>query len=139
MCSGIEYEDELHVWQDAAVRLPVLRRDGSVDWLTWGGRHGLETVFHQGPCARLESVRAGKWDRFSPRPVKIPLSRYMERDGKGRPYWVKVEPGECLQGLVASLDGEQRIYVVTVESPEAWRHVQPRWPRVLAPAPDVPA
>lgn len=131
MCSGIEYLEQLHVWQDAGVRLPVLRRDGSVTWLPWGGRHGLETVFHEGPCARLESIRAGKWARFSPRPVKIPLSRYMERDSKGRPHWVRVEPGQYLQGLVATSAGEQRVYVVTIESPPAHRHLQPRWPRVL--------
>lgn len=136
MCSGIEYQDQLHLWQDASVRLPVLRRDGTVQWLPWGGRHGLETVFHQGPCARLESVLAGKWRRFSPRPVKILLSRYMERDARGRPYWVKVEDGQFLQGVLASHGGEQRVYVVTVASPPAYQHVQPRWPRVL-PEPPV--
>jgi len=138
MCSGIEYEEQLHVWQDAAVRLPVLLRDGGVAWLPWGGRHGLETIFHEGPCARLESIRAGKWDRFSPRPVKIPLSRYMERDGKGRPCWTRVGPGQHLQGLLASAGGEQRVYVVTVESPEGQGNLQPRQPRVMS-APDAAA
>ncbi len=131
MCSGIEFDDQLHLWQDPAVQLPVLRRDGSVQWLPWGGRHGIETRFFQGPCARLESLRAGKWQRFSPRPVKIPLTRYMERDARGRPYWVKVRPGQYLQGVLATQAGEQRVYVVTTESPAAFRHVQERWPRVI--------
>lgn len=113
------------------MQLPVLRRDGSVQWLPWGGRHGIETLFFQGPCARLESLRAGKWKRFSPRPVKIPLTRYMERDAKGKPYWVKVEPGQYLQGVVATWGEAQRVYVVTIESPEAYRHVQDRWARVI--------
>ena len=73
----------------------------------------------------------GKWNRFNPVAVKIPIDRYMERDAKGKPYWVKADEAEMLQGLVATWQDEQRIYVVTVETPTAFAHVQPRWPRVL--------
>lgn len=133
MCSGIEYEGELLVWQDADVRLPVKLRDGSMRWLRWGERHGVASAFVQGPCARLESIHAGRWDRHAPQPVQIPAERYMERDARGRPVWVRTAPGQCLQGLVANQGDEQRVYVVTVEAPEEFRHVQARWPRLLAP------
>jgi hypothetical protein len=73
----------------------------------------------------------GKWDRYQPKAVKIPMDRYMERDSKNKPYWVKTEPEQVLQGLVATWQGEQRIYVVTVETPTEFQHVQPRWPRVI--------
>lgn len=132
MCSGIELDGEMFLWSDPDVRLPVLLKDGDLTWLRWGERHGArDSAFHEGPCARLESIRARKWDAYSPRPVRIPVDRYMERDPKGRPYWVKVAPGQTLQGLVASHDGEQRIYVVTIPAPPDFLHVQPRWPRVL--------
>lgn len=132
MCSGIEYQDQIHAWKDPEVKLPVLNRDGSVSWLTWGARHGIPSPFVQGPCARLESIQAGKWDQYQPISVKVPMQRYMERDHKGSPFWVKAEPHQYLQGLVATLSGEQRIYVVTIETPEAYRHVQPRWPRLVS-------
>ena len=131
MCSGIEHEDQLLLWKDPEVRLPVRRRDGSLAWLRWGERHGVKGPFVEGPCARLESIRAGRWSRFQPVPVRIPVSRYMERDARGTPYWVKPPSGACLQGLVATWQGEQRLYVVTVPAPPEHAHVQPRWPRVL--------
>lgn len=133
MCSGIELQGEMHLWADPEVRLPALLRNGGLSWLRWGERHGTkDSPFHHGPCARLESIQSNKWDHFAPRPVKIPVDRYMERDQKGRPYWVKVEPGQFLQGMIATVGGDQRIYVVTVETPPEFAHVQPRWPRVLA-------
>jgi len=131
MCSGIEYQDQLYLWKDREVHLPVLLRDGRVTWLPWGERHGTQSAFFQGPCARLESIKTGKWARLSPRPVRIPLTRFMERDHKNTPYWVKVDDGACLQGLLASSGNERRIYVVTTETPPEFQHVQPRWPRVI--------
>lgn len=131
MCSGIELNGEMHLWRDAEVKLPVLNKDGSISWLFWGERHGVKSSFVQGPCARLDSIQLGKWQRFNPVPVKIPIDRYMERDNKGAPYWVKVQAGQHLQGLVATINDEQRVYVVTVEAPNQFRHVSERWPRII--------
>lgn len=131
MCSGIEYKDQMYLWKDATVKLPVLMKNGEVTWLAWGERHGVQSPFFQGPCARLDSIKARKWDRFHPRAVKIPVDRYMERDIKGAPYWVKPDEERYLQGLVATWGEEQRVYVVTVDTPEQYKHVQPRWPREI--------
>ena len=131
MCSGIEYQGQMHLWSDPEVHLPVRRKNGALSWLRWGARHGIESPFFQGPCARLESIQMGKWNRFQPMPVKICMDRYMERDIKNKPYWVKTESYQVLQGLVATWQGEQRVYVVTVDTPAEFQHVQPRWPRVI--------
>lgn len=131
MCSGIEYEGQMYLWKDPEVQLPVRLRDGSLKWVRWGERHGVQSPFFQGPCARLESIKERKWDRFSPRSVKIVMDRYMERDLKNKPYWVKAPEGAVLQGLLATWGDEQRIYVVTTETPAEFQHVQPRWPRIL--------
>ncbi len=132
MCSGIEFDDKIHTWRDPDVKLPVARKDGSIAWVAWGERHGIKSAFVQGPCARLDSIQSGKWDKYSPQPVKIPIQRYMERDIKGAPYWVKVSPGSYLQGLIATINSDRRVYVVTIETPDEFRHVQPRWPRVIS-------
>lgn len=76
MCSGIEYEGQMHLWKDPEVRLPVRLKDGSLKWIRWGERHGVQSPFFQGPCARLESIKERKWDRFNPRSVKIVMDRY---------------------------------------------------------------
>lgn len=131
MCSGIEYLDALITWQNEPVKLPVRLRNGDITWIRWGELHGRQSSFVHGPCARLDSIQSGKWDRFQPHPVKIPLARYMERDSRGAPVWIKVNPDQHLQGLIATWQGEQRIYVVTVETPKNFRHMQPRWPRLL--------
>ena len=132
MCSGVEYQGDMHLWSDPGVHLPVRLKNGDLSWLRWGARHGIESPFYQGPCARLESIKMGKWDRFQPMPVKILMDRYMERDIKNKPYWVRTKPGEVLQGLVATWQGEQRVYVVTIDTPIEFQHVQPRWPRVIS-------
>lgn len=131
MCSGIEYQSQMYLWQNSDVRLPVQMRDGSVSWIKWGERHGIRSPFFQGPCARLESVKAQKWARFHPRAVKIPMERYMERDIRAKPYWVKADEGSFLQGLLARWGNEHRVYVVTTETPAEFQHIQPRWPRVV--------
>ena len=131
MCSGIEYEGQMHLWKDPAVHLPIRMRDGSLKWVRWGERHGIESPFFQGPCARLESIHEGKWSRFSPVAVKIVMDRYMERDLRNKPYWVKAPEGAVLQGLLATWGDAQRVYVVTTDTPAEFQHVQPRWPRVI--------
>lgn len=132
MCSGIELDGEMHLWSDPEVRLPIALKDGGVCWLRWGERYGAkDSFFYEGPCARLESIKTGKWDKFSPRAVKVKIDRYMERDHKGRPYWVKTDVGQYLQGMVANWGNDQRVYVVTVDSPAEFQHVQPRWPRLV--------
>ena len=131
MCSGVEYQGEMHLWSDPEVHLPVRLKSGDLAWVRWGARHGVESPFFQGPCARLDSIKMGNWARFSHIPVRIPTERYMERDSRNKPYWVKAKPGGTLQGLVATWQGQHRVYVVTVDTPPEFQHVQPRWPRVL--------
>lgn len=131
MCSGVEVNDRIITFGESAPALPVMLRSGEVLWLRWGERHGIASPWVAGPCARLDSIRSGKWDRFRPVPVKLPVQRYMERNASNKPYWAKLQPGEYVQGLVATIGEEQRVYVVTDETPPAYRHVSDRWPRII--------
>ncbi|HEX5278254.1 MAG TPA: hypothetical protein VFW42_11380 [Fluviicoccus sp.] len=130
MCSAVETDERIIAFGDHD-SLPVLLRDGGLRWLRWGERHGVPSVWVAGPCARLDSIRAGKWDRYQPVPVKLAVRRYMERNAVNKPFWAKLEAGEYLQGLVATVNGEQRVYVVTDDTPAAYRHVSDRWPRII--------
>ena len=80
--------------------------------------------------ARLDSIYAGRWDRWFPIPVKLDIKSFMEKDMEGHSHWYDLTKGQYIQGLVARDHQEQRIYVVTV-TPELEDAVHERWPRVL--------
>lgn len=120
--------------------LPVRLRTGDLQPVRWGLRSQERSSGNmpRGGWARVEAVHGGKWDPFAPRPVIIPANGYMQQDGKGQAYWFELAEGLALQGLLAkSSEQEQRLYVVTVDSPP--QHMPQgfnttrgqRWPRVI--------
>jgi len=143
MCAGVEIEVEEKksrkvYFPMATATLPVLMKDGSVTSLPWGARNeerskdGTRARWPKGGWARHESVKAGKWRAFDPQPAKIPAMGYMEKDGEGDSHWFKLEPGQYIQGLVASIGEERRVYVVTVGAPPQFAHIHDRWPRIVS-------
>jgi hypothetical protein len=110
--------------------LPVARRHGAPELLVWGRRRDEPGSLPFGGWARLESVKAGRWDRWQPQPVRLALRAFMERDIQGESHWFSLPSGQWVQGLVAREGDERRVYVVTIapESPEA---LYERWPRII--------
>lgn len=135
MCGGVEYriqgEDIRVYFPNPRAALPVRRRDGKVERLPWGRRRQQAGDLPLGGWARLDSIHAGRWDRWFPVPVKLPVRRFMEKDIEGRTHWYDLTPGKWIQGLVARDGRERRVYVVTV-APEMAEAVHERWPRILA-------
>jgi hypothetical protein len=54
----------------------------------------------------LDSINEGKWKRFYPIPVLLPLKSYMEKDHERKSHWFDVPPGQAIQGLLARHDNE---------------------------------
>lgn len=121
-------------FQHASARLPVSSRKGAqILLLPWGRRPREAGRLPAGGWAKLTHIHSGVWDKFEPRPVKLPVSAFMERDVTGREQWFEVTRGHYIQGLYARVDSERRIYVVTLEtSPEESEFE--RWPRILSAA-----
>lgn len=134
MCGGVYYTyegREIRVYfPNPEARLPVLGRQGAVRLLPWGRRREQPGRLPPGGWARLDSIHEGRWARWSPVPVKLPVSRFMEKDVEGTSHWFDLAPGQWIQGLVACDGNEQRVYVVTVV-PEHEQAVHDRWPRIL--------
>jgi putative SOS response-associated peptidase YedK len=136
MCGGVEFRDgegrrRVYFPQPGAA-LPVRRRDGSLSLVPWGRRENENIDLPRGGWARLESIRAGKWRRYRPRPVLIAVERFMEKDRSGRSHWYAVPPGYSIQGLLAHDGDEQRVYVVTTAPPGSEAAaVHDRWPRLV--------
>ena len=135
MCGGVYYT---HLNQDIRVYfpnpkavLPVKTRSGAVELLPWGRRKEQKGALPLGGWARLDSIYTGRWDRWFPVPVKLPIKQFMEKDLEGHTRWYDLTRGQWIQGLVARINHEQRVYVVTVE-PELADAVHDRWPRLIS-------
>ncbi len=134
MCGGVYYsfggQDVRVYFPNPQAALPVRKRDGSKILLPWGRRKTQPGALPLGGWARLESVRAGRWDKWFPLPVKLPVKSFMEKDIEENSHWYDLTRGKYIQGLVARSNGEQRVYVITVE-PVMNDAVHPRWPRIV--------
>jgi hypothetical protein len=135
MCCGVRYTingQELCIrFAQASARLPVTTTSGRPCLVAWGRRQWQPGQLPLGGWARLDSIYAGRWDRWFPVPVKIPVDGFMERDIEGRERWHTLTRGNWIQGLVARERHERRIYVVTLE-PELMDAVYERWPRIMS-------
>ena len=135
MCGGViyfngEYENRVF-FPEMTARIPVKSKQGSHVLLPWGRRREQQGKLPMGGWARLDSVYAGRWDRWFPIPVKLPLLQFMEKDFEGNSHWHTLTKGQWVQGLIAKERYEQRVYVVTIE-PEQNDAVYHRWPRILS-------
>ena len=46
--------------------------------------------------------------------------------------WIALKPGQYIQGAMATVFAEQRIYVVTVPPSGEFAGVKPYWPRIVS-------
>jgi hypothetical protein len=127
--------------------LPVLTRSGQVRWVEWGAPAMQQIASSESPghimklpvgnWVDLAALRNGDWVRYRPRPVRIvaiAFGVYLEpRGSPGFPLerWIPLGPGEYLQGALAKVYAEQRVYVVTVPPPAEYERAQPCWPRII--------
>jgi len=106
MCGGVKYYQD---GQEHTVYFPnpkdvltVRLKTGDIRLISWGRRHGEEGRLPVTGWAKLESIEAHKWDRYHPHPINIAVDAYMEKDKQGLSYWFDMEPGQYIQGLIAT-------------------------------------
>jgi hypothetical protein len=135
MCSGVYYlvngEEVRFYFQNPKAQLPVRIRGGDTRLLAWGRRPEQAGQLPLGGWARLDAIYSGRWDRWFPVPVKLPVSSFMEKDLEGHGRWYDLVRGQWIQGLIARHRHERRVYVVTIE-PELPDAIHERWPRILS-------
>lgn len=136
MCGGVKYTTDGHqvavYFPQPNAALPVRRRDGTTDLVTWGRRLEEEGALPKTGWARLDSITAGKWDKYQPRPALIKVDEFMEKDVNGVSHWYMVTKGQYIQGLLAREGEEIRVYVVTISPPDPEAmSVHDRWPRMV--------
>lgn len=136
MCGGVIYT---HENKDIKVyfpypkaKLPVRLKSGSDLLIAWGMRKEQSKGYDipLGGWARQESIDSGLWDKYFPKPVKIAVQEFMEKDINEKSHWFKVTPGKFLQGLLIEVKGQQFVYVVTTV-PDDINAVHHRWPKII--------
>jgi hypothetical protein len=136
MCGGVEVKTGGKIqriyFPSPKAALPVRLKTGEVAWRPWGRRESEPAPLPQGGWARLESIKNGKWERYAPRAVLIPVQRFMEKDRAGRSHWFDVPADAMIQGLLAVSGAEERVYVVTVAVPAEHAAIHDRWPRLVS-------
>lgn len=146
MCVGIEYfrdGEQITVHFDSeAAELPVRVRGGFIAFYRWGARHaayisadnigGHVRKFPETGWLSLESIRAGQWDTFEPRPVRILASRFICVSSWQVPCYFALKPGEFIQGMLATITPYRRVYVVTVPPPVEYADEWEDWPRIIS-------
>jgi hypothetical protein len=83
----------------------------------------------------LATLREGTWWRYKPRPVKIAAIAFGVHVPAGDvalDRWIGLKPGQYIQGALATVFAEQRVYVVTVPPPAEYAGVRPCWPRIVS-------
>jgi len=133
VCLAVLYRyqgDEIKTFfTNARARLPVMRKNGDVVLIPWG-RHSYQAGnLPLGGWALHERILASKWDAYFPKPVKIPLLAFMEKDFEGQGHWQKLLDDQWIQGLLAHHDKEYRLYIVTI-TPELEDSLYQRWPLI---------
>lgn len=135
MCSGVRYtESSGKEWKvyfpNPKAALPVAKSDGTVEWIKWGRRREEQAPFVQGGWARSDSIELGKWERYSPVFVKLAVHGFMEKDAEKVSHWIDVPKGHGIEALIVESDEEQRIYVITQDTPPDYAWVHDRWPKI---------
>lgn len=136
MCGGVYFKKDGEAYRsyfpNPKAQLPVFTEDGDIELVQWGRRENQAGHLPVTGWARLDSIKAGKWQRYHPIPVKIQVLNFMEKDNQGKSHWYGLNPGEFIQGLLAQAGSEKRVYVVTVPPEAENAHIHNRWPRVLS-------
>lgn len=114
----------------ARALLPVKLANGEIKLVAWGRRQHENSEMPLGGWARLPAIHSGKWGQYLPKPVLLPINKFMKTDYEGKVHWYDVSKGQWIQGLLAQNEQEYRVYIVTI-IPELLDVCHDRWPRII--------
>jgi hypothetical protein len=126
------YQGKIHTiyFSRSHAKLPVKLANDEIKLVTWGRRQQENSEMPMGGWARLEAIHDGKWSLYLPKPVRLPITKFMKTDYEGSVHWYEVVTGQWIQGLLAREQDEYRVYIVTIV-PELLDVCYNRWPRIV--------
>jgi hypothetical protein len=135
MCAGVQYiepsgKERKIYFPNPKAALPVAHPTGELEWVKWGRRKEEQAPFVQGGWARIDSIEAGKWDRYSPQSVILAAQGFMEKDAHKVSHWIDIPSGLAIQALIVKTELDKRLYIVTEDTPPEYSWVHDRWPKL---------
>lgn len=134
MCIGVLYDFRGHplkvFFGNPSAKLPVKASFERITLIRWGRRESEKCDFPTGSWVNLELIKRGRLDCYEPKPVKIPLRKFLDMDFTGQQRWYDVVPGYWVQGMLAKHQTEHRVYIVTITVAQP-RGGEGQWPRIL--------
>jgi hypothetical protein len=129
---AFRYQDKVQTVYFARTKatLPVKLSNGEIKLVTWGRRQQEGGEMPLGGWARLQSIHDGKWSHYLPKPIRLPIEKFMKTDFEGKSHWYEVTKRQWVQGLLAKEEEEYRVYIVTIV-PELLDVCHDRWPRIM--------
>lgn len=86
----------------------------------------------QGGWARSDSIELAKWERYNPVIVQLAAHGFMEKHAEKASHWIDVPEGKAIKALIVNNKNEQRVYVVTEDTPEEYAWVHDRFPKLVS-------
>lgn len=105
-------EVESFFWHKDAV-LPV-KTNAGVQLKIWGNKDE-EVKLPKTGWAKIESLKAGKWDHLHPETLDIPIEKGYEKK-----VWFDTPEGT--KGILVRKDNEERVYMITEEANEEYKN-----------------
>lgn len=129
------WQNKLHTIYFAHTKamLPVKLKNGECKLIPWGRREAENSEMPLGGWARLVDLKNGqddRWNMYSPKPVQIPVQKFMEKNFEGKSCWYEVNKNQCIQGVITHEENEYRVYIVTID-PKDLANCHYRWPHVV--------
>lgn len=135
MCGGVSYKvqgrTQTVYYSNPQALLPVLHKNGSIGYYPWGRIELQDGHLPISGWANHDSIKAGEWNQYKPKPVKIAIDEFMVMNRQKKPIWYDVEPGTFIQGLLATWISEVRVYVVTIKPEFKLQKLHDRFPRII--------
>lgn len=126
------HQNKIHTmhFSRANAVLPVKLKNGEIKLVRWGRRQQENSEMPVGGWARLDAIHDGKWSQYLPKPVCLPVTKFMKTDYEGHAHWFEISKGQYMQGMLIHEQNEYRAYIVTV-IPELLDIPYDRWPRII--------
>ncbi len=135
MCEAVLYDylGQLRksFFTNSIAKLPVVASFERIKFVPWGRRELEQKIdLPVGSSLLREDILNGKYDSFSPKAVRLPILKFLEKDCKGTHHWYEVIKGSFMQGVLLGYNDELRVYVITIRpiTPDASYN---SWPRLL--------
>ena len=137
MCAGLVFKDDANpelfyrvYFPVPYAKIPIITKNGVKETVFWGRRNENEFPDTKLPVtgwAKIESIKKGWWNKFSPERVYVPAVKYMEKDKNKKSHWFDVEKGKFILGLKIKQGDIAVCYIITVPAPKEFVHIHDRW------------